>query len=118
MIRPLRSTRITRLLRYYETVCPRAPQRYSTSRGDDRSRNSLSSTTDWPQTISGRQVPTFHAKARVRLAPPICRTPPGQYTGIPQTYPEAQLVPRFRRHCNHLRHIVSGSLTLAFLTHT
>jgi len=29
MIRPLRSTRVTGLPRYYETVCPRAPHRYS-----------------------------------------------------------------------------------------
>jgi hypothetical protein len=33
MIRPLRSTRITRLHRYYEAVCPCAPLRYSAPRG-------------------------------------------------------------------------------------
>jgi len=42
MTRPLRSTRITGLHHYYETVRPRAPRRYSTPCGVDRSRNSLS----------------------------------------------------------------------------
>lgn len=42
MTRPLRSTRVTRLHRYYETVRPRAPHRYSTSHGVDRLRISLS----------------------------------------------------------------------------
>src|SRR6266540_6162952 len=62
--------------------------------------------------------PTFHARAQTRLAPPICRTPPGQSAGTPQTCPGAQLLPRFRRHWCLLRHVISGSLTLAFLTHT
>ena len=42
MTRPLRSTRITGLLHYYETVCPRAPRRYSTPCGFVRLGNSLS----------------------------------------------------------------------------
>ncbi len=42
MTRPLRSTRVTRLHHYYETVRPRAPRRYSTPHGVDRLRNSLS----------------------------------------------------------------------------
>jgi hypothetical protein len=42
MIRPLRSTRITGLHHYYETVCPRAPRRYSISSGVGRLRHSLS----------------------------------------------------------------------------
>jgi hypothetical protein len=42
MTRPLRSTRITGLPHYYETVRPRAPHRYSTSCGVDRLRISLS----------------------------------------------------------------------------
>jgi hypothetical protein len=41
-IRPLRSTRITGLPHYYETVCPRAPRRYSTPCGFVRLGNSLS----------------------------------------------------------------------------
>lgn len=42
MTRPLRSARITRLHRYYETVCPRAPRRYSAPYGDGRLGISLS----------------------------------------------------------------------------
>jgi len=42
MIRPLRSTRITGLPHYYETVCPRAPHRYSTPCGFVRLGISLS----------------------------------------------------------------------------
>lgn len=42
MTRPLRSTRITGLPHYYETVRPRAPHRYSASCGVDRLRISLS----------------------------------------------------------------------------
>lgn len=51
-------------------------------------------------TVSGRQVLTFHARAKIRLAPPICRTPSGQSTGSPQTCPGTQVSPRFRRHWN------------------
>ena len=40
--RPLRSTRITGLHHYYETVCPRAPRRYSAPCGDVRLEYSLS----------------------------------------------------------------------------
>jgi hypothetical protein len=42
MTRPLRSARITRHHRYYETVCPRAPRRYSAPCGDGRLGISLS----------------------------------------------------------------------------
>ncbi len=42
MTRPLRSARITRPQRYYETVRPRAPRRYSAPRGDSRLGISLS----------------------------------------------------------------------------
>jgi hypothetical protein len=42
MTRPLRSARVTGPHRYYETVRPRAPRRYSTPHGVDRLRNSLS----------------------------------------------------------------------------
>jgi len=40
--RPLRSTRITGLHHYYETVCPRAPHRYSAPHGFVRLGYSLS----------------------------------------------------------------------------
>jgi hypothetical protein len=32
----------------------------------------------WPLAGAKRQVPTFHTRARAELAPPSCRTPPGQ----------------------------------------
>jgi hypothetical protein len=47
MTRPLRSTRVTGLPRYYETVRPRAPRRYSASCGVDRLRISLSPSAHW-----------------------------------------------------------------------
>ncbi len=71
-----------------------------------------------PTAVSGRQVPTFRARARTRLAPPTCRTPSGQSAGSPRTCPGDQVMPRFRRHWNKLRHVISGSLSLAFLVHT
>ena len=46
---------------------------------------------------SGRQVPTFRAGPRPELAPPSCRTPPGQSAGSPQAHPEIRPQPRFRR---------------------
>src|SRR5207245_10265035 len=45
-----------------------------------------------------RQVPAFHTRARTKLAPPPCRTPPGQYTGIFQACPETRDPSRFRCH--------------------
>jgi hypothetical protein len=42
----------------------------------------------WPAAPSRRQVPTFHAEAKAELAPPPCRTPPGQSTGTRQAHPE------------------------------
>src|SRR2546426_2088916 len=44
---------------------------------------------------SERQVPKFHTSAQATLAPPVCRTPPGQYAGCPQAVPEASNTPRF-----------------------
>lgn len=38
-----------------------------------------------PAAVSGRQVLTFRARAQVRLAPPTCRTPPGQSAGPPDS---------------------------------
>jgi hypothetical protein len=31
-----------------------------------------------PGSVSRRQVPAFHARARTKLAPPTCRAPPGR----------------------------------------
>ena len=46
--------------------------------------------------LSGRQVPTFHARAKTKLAPPPRRTPPGQSTGTRQAHPGTPKHPRFR----------------------
>ena len=37
----------------------------------------------WSPAGARRQVPTFHTRARTKLTPPPCRTPPGQSTGHP-----------------------------------
>ena len=59
--------------------------RISTQPLADRPLGALPSTNDrrpqplhWPPAGAGRQVPTFHTRARTKLAPPPCRTPPGQ----------------------------------------
>jgi len=59
MTRPLRSTRITGLHHYYETVCPRAPRRYSAPYGVRRLGNSLSSPADAGDSVgaTGSHVP-------------------------------------------------------------
>src|SRR5215211_75904 len=51
----------------------------------------------WPPAASGRQVPTFRTRAQTTLAPPSCRTPPGQSAGTRQAHPGATTRPRFRR---------------------
>jgi hypothetical protein len=51
-----------------------------------------------PTAAAGRQVHTFRAGARTTLAPPPCRTPPGQSTGTRQAHPGAPKHPRFRCH--------------------
>jgi hypothetical protein len=68
--------------------------------------------------ISGRQVPTFRTEARVRLAPPKCRTPSGQSAGTSQTDPETGYQPRFW--CRLFPFDISsdGLLPFAFLTLT
>ena len=52
----------------------------------------------WPAAGARRQVPTFHTGAQTKLAPPPCRTPPGQSTGTRQAHPGAMARPRFRCH--------------------
>ena len=49
----------------------------------------------WPPTGAGRQVPTFHTEARTKLAPPPCRTPPGQSAGSCQAHPGPTYQARF-----------------------
>ena len=67
--------------------------------------------------LSGRQVPTFRARAKTTLAPPPRRTPPGQSTGTRQAHPGTQSIPGFDVNLI-LRHVISGSLALAFVIHT
>ena len=50
----------------------------------------------WPPASAGRQVPTFHTGAQTKLAPPSCRTPPGQSAGTRQTHPGPARRARFR----------------------
>src|SRR5207344_2214633 len=38
---------------------------------------------------------TFQTRAQIEIMLPVCRTPPGQYTGIPQAHPETEWLPRF-----------------------
>jgi len=50
----------------------------------------------WPPAGAGRQVHTFHTRARAKLAPPPCRRPPGQSAGTRQAHPGPTLQTRFR----------------------
>ena len=75
---PLRSTRVTRLHRYYEPVRPCASHRYSAPRGSATWRSPLA---------SRRQVPTFRTRACAGLTPSSCRSPLGQSAGIPRARP-------------------------------
>jgi hypothetical protein len=87
VIRPLRSTGITRRHHYYEAVRPCASPRYSAPCGVCRLGFSLS-----PLVIQSdhrqAQVHTFPAEAQIRLTSALRRTPPGQQTGIFQAAPE------------------------------
>jgi hypothetical protein len=66
---PLRSTDITPLPRYYWAVRPWSVHQYFRPRG--------SSTCTFSFAITG-QVLTFRTKARIRVTPPLHRTPHGQ----------------------------------------
>jgi len=69
MARPLRSTDITPLPRYYESVRPCPAYRYFRPRGAAACAFSL---------ITAEQVLKFRTKAQVRVTPPVHRTPHGQ----------------------------------------
>jgi hypothetical protein len=83
--RPLRSTRITGLHHYYETVCPRAPHRYSAPRSLVRLGYSLSQPTnraDRSIGATGSHVPCKSpSQARAAYMPDavwaVSRLPPG-----------------------------------------
>ncbi len=100
MTRPRRSARITGLHSYHKAVRPCATHRYSSPRGCCRSDRSLSRQT--PMSGAGHriaaQVPTFPIEAQVKLAPPPCRTPPGQSAGTRQAHHGPELQARFRCH--------------------
>ncbi len=79
--------------------------RISTQPLADQPLGALPSTNDrrpqplhWPPVSAGRQVHTFHTRARTKLAPPPCRTPPGQSAGSRQAHPGPVLQTQFRRH--------------------
>jgi hypothetical protein len=121
--RPLRSTRITRLHRYYETLRPCAPHRYSTPHGFSRLRPSRPPTTVGPHCATGRprtrddrftrsaQEPkpsSRHLHAGHRLAN---QQAPARLIPEPKRFPVSMSPICFRR-------FISGSLTLAFLALT
>ena len=87
MVGLLRSTRVTRLHRYYEPVRPSASHRYSAPHGS----------TTWSSPFASRQeVPTFRTRACAGLTPPSCRSPLGQSSRLPPSFvPGQQLEPGF-----------------------
>ncbi len=79
--------------------------RISTQPLADQPLRALPSTNDrgpqplhWPLAGAGRQVRTFRTGAQTKLAPPPCRTPPGQSAGSRQAHPGDGSLPRFRCH--------------------
>ena len=54
---------------------------------------------------------TFRTRARAGLMLPVRRTPPGQYTGIPQAHPKTNRRPWFRSHLNIFRRVNGRGLT-------
>ena len=75
---PLRSTGITPLHRYYGTVRPCPTYRYFRPRGATACAFSL---------ITAEQVLKFRTRAKVRVTPPVPRTPHGQYAGFRHALP-------------------------------
>ena len=101
MTLPLRSSPITGPSPLLRSVRPCAPHQYSPLA--DQPLGALPSTSDrrpqplhWPPAGAGRQVPTFHTRARTKLTPPPCRTPPGQSAGTRQAHPGPARHARFR----------------------
>src|SRR6516225_10610961 len=107
---PLRSGSITEpssLLRVAPSLCPASV--LSSSRGPPA----------WTSPFaSGRQVPTFHPKARCRVTPPSCRMSSGQQSGHP---PDSSRVNDFlpvSTSSIRFRHFISGLLALVSLHRT
>ena len=64
---------------------------------------------------SERQVLTFRTRAWLSFAPPTCRMPPGQASGVSRADPGGRVTLRFRHRLIRFRHFCSGSLALASL---
>src|SRR5262249_3023036 len=62
---------------------------------------------------SERQVLTFRTRAWLSFAPPTCRMPPGQASGVSRADPGGRGTPRFRHRLIRFRHFIGGSLALA-----
>src|SRR6516164_9430163 len=67
---------------------------------------------------SGRQVPTFRAKACLRVTPPSCRMPPGPKSGHPPDSSRVNDFPPVSTSPIRFRHVISGLLALVSLSHT
>jgi hypothetical protein len=48
--------------------------------------------------VSGHAIPRSTREQQIKIAPPLRRTPPGQYSDTRQTYPGLSLKARFRCH--------------------
>src|ERR1700747_334553 len=112
MTSPRRSTRITGRHHYHEAVRPCSPHQYSTPHGSAARSSPFHArpqATTAPLAARGRrqQVPTFHTRARTKLAPPSCRTAPGQSAGTRQTDPGPSWQTRF---CCHLEAFDTSSV--------
>lgn len=46
--------------------------------------------------MSGRAIPRSTQEQQIKIAPPLRRTPPGQYSGTRQAHPGLSLKARFR----------------------
>ena len=108
MARPLRSTGITPLRRYYGAIRPSPAHRYFRPRGWNRLCLSLA--------IAG-QVLTFRTEVWSSFAPSTCRMPLGRYQDILRADPGGWVSPRFRHRLSRFRRFRSGSLALASLDH-
>ncbi len=67
---------------------------------------------------SGRQVPTFHARAQFRVTPPSCRMPSGPKSGHPPNSSRVNDFPPVSTSPIRFRHVISGLLALVSLSHT
>src|SRR3954447_22570555 len=78
LAQPLCSGRMTGLHRSYGLVRPCAPHGYAR----------LVVVATWTSPLDGSdRVPQFHMRARIRLAPPLRRSPSAPYPGVRRTDP-------------------------------